>query len=364
MLNQLKLTNYRGFKQYSVNDLARVNLFVGKNGSGKTSILEAVQILIARGDIGFLNAITRRRAETPSDSSSDDMSDVSIIYRPNVRHFFYKRQIVPRAFFEISADNFETVRAEIDEPTTSDTEALSDITELPENRVIRVLRILEGRFLVEDDGTLLITDRKFFPNLLKLNPQEHRRTPTRFITSDSLRVQAMSSMWNEMVFDSMESEVIDVMRILDDSIEDIFFLKEDKAHRSETTILVSYKGGRGRVPLGSTGEGMRRLLAIALALVESKGGILLIDEIDTGLHYSVLGDMWRLIARAAKTSDIQVFATTHSLDCVRGLAWLCENYPDLAGDVALHKIDSSLERSIVLDGNQIVIASEQEIEVR
>ncbi len=62
---------------------------------------------------------------------------------------------------------------------------------------------------------------------------------------------------------------------------------------------------------------MNRLLGLALALVNAKDGILLIDEIESGLHYSVQPDMWRLIFETAAKLNVQVFATTHSLDCIR-----------------------------------------------
>ena len=109
---------------------------------------------------------------------------------------------------------------------------------------------------------------------------------------------------------------------------------------------------------------MRRLLALALSLVRTKGGILLIDEIDTGLHYSIMGDLWLFIIQAAQRYGVQVFATTHSWDCVRGLAWLCDNYPDLGAEVSLQKIEPRLAESVAHDAEQILIAADLGIEVR
>ena len=174
----------------------------------------------------------------------------------------------------------------------------------------------------------------------------------------------MSRLWNKIIVDSRENEVIEAMRILEPSIEDIFFLSEYPSRNDRGAILVSFDDDRGRTPLGTTGEGMRRLLALAVSLIQAKKGVLLVDEIDTGLHYSVLGSMWRLIINAARDTNIQVFATTHSLDCVKGLAWLCENHPDLASEVALHKIDGNLDHSVSMDAEQLVIANRQDIEVR
>jgi len=106
------------------------------------------------------------------------------------------------------------------------------------------------------------------------------------------------------------------------------------------------------------------MLAIALALIQARGGLLLIDEIDTGLHYSVMGDMWRLVVEAAQRSDVQVFATTHSLDCLRGLAWLCDNNPKLAENVSVQKIEPKLNESVAFSAGELIVAVDQEIEVR
>jgi AAA15 family ATPase/GTPase len=70
------------------------------------------------------------------------------------------------------------------------------------------------------------------------------------------------------------------------------------------------------LPIRSLGDGMQRVLGIALALVNAKDGLLLIDEIENGLHYSTQPDLWRLIFQLAGKLNVQVFATTHSWDCI------------------------------------------------
>src|SRR5438045_2113512 len=69
-------------------------------------------------------------------------------------------------------------------------------------------------------------------------------------------------------------------------------------------------------PLYSLGNGMLRTLGISLALVSVKDGILLIDEFENGLYYSVQPDLWQLIFQVARCLNVQVFATTHSWDCI------------------------------------------------
>jgi len=68
------------------------------------------------------------------------------------------------------------------------------------------------------------------------------------------------------------------------------------------------------------GDGIWRILGITLASVKAEGGILLIDKIDTGLHFTVMENMWKLITQTAKRLDVQVFATTHNSDCRTSLA--------------------------------------------
>jgi len=75
---------------------------------------------------------------------------------------------------------------------------------------------------------------------------------------------------------------------------------------------------------------MRRLLAVSLSLARGAGGFLLIDGVDHGLHWTVMAEMWKLVVSAATESSIQVFATTHSLEYIIGLASLLRDRPDLA----------------------------------
>ena len=108
---------------------------------------------------------------------------------------------------------------------------------------------------------------------------------------------------------------------------------------------------------------MWRMLGLAVALANAKGGILLVDEIDTGLHYSVMEDMWRMVSRRASALDVQVFATTHSKDCWESLAAIVEPHARTAG-VTIQRIDPSLGRTVGFLDDDIVIAAERGLETR
>jgi AAA15 family ATPase/GTPase len=113
------------------------------------------------------------------------------------------------------------------------------------------------------------------------------------------------------------------------------------------------------------GDGMWRMLAMAIAITQCKGGVLLVDEIDSGLHYSVLTDMWKLISRASAASgfDVQVFATTHSGDCIRSLAeYICDAHGD--SNATIQRIEAGKYKSVSYNEHEIGIAASERIEVR
>ena len=109
---------------------------------------------------------------------------------------------------------------------------------------------------------------------------------------------------------------------------------------------------------------MRRLLALCLSLVRAAEGFLLIDEIDTGLHWSVMEEMWKLVVETAISSSIQVFATIHSLDCILGLAELLRTQDHLGDEVVIQKIERGINRSVSFDAEAIVTANDLGVELR
>ena len=119
-----------------------------------------------------------------------------------------------------------------------------------------------------------------------------------------------------------------------------------------------------RVPLASMGDGIRRLLALSLSAIASGGGYLLVDEVDTGLHYSIMSRMWEILIETAVRLGTQVFATTHSQDCINSLAWLYEEKPELCQGVRLHRIEKDQSATVVYSPAELPVIERDHIEVR
>ena len=136
-----------------------------------------------------------------------------------------------------------------------------------------------------------------------------------FISSNRIYLELMTRIWDNISLTSKEDKVVEALQILEPKVERIgFYISE-----VQEMIRVKLKGEKNPLPLSSMGDGMSRILSLAMAAVTAENGVLLVDEIDTGLHYQVQTDMWRLIIQTARELNIQVFATTHSWDCICAL---------------------------------------------
>jgi len=372
MITSLQLENYRGFQEYTVPGLARANLLVGKNNCGKTALLEAVHLLASGGDAEVLFRFAMQRGEAIL--VPDDRERYGREAYPVARHYFFGHDFVVGMYFRVSSgDGIGAVRisvislSDLDE---SQAALVGEGTRLQPAAALRCERsagpttTISRDYPVTEEGALI-------PGVLARSRRPFQRDRNgglnvQFITPDSLEPTSMSDMWNKVLTMGREADVIGAMRILAPGLRNVVFLSGRYPYGGpgRAGVLADFEGTPHRNPLGSYGDGMRRLLALTLSLIQSENGILLVDEIDTGLHYSIMEEMWRLVVETARRANVQVFATTHSSDCVRGLASLCRDRPDLRGEVSLQKIDPSIKEAVALNWEKIIIAVDQGIEVR
>ena len=362
MIRTLRLENYRSFERYELRDLARVNLLVGPNNCGKTSVLEAVQLLVSRGDPRVLTQLASRRGESAAGIGDDRYRNTQY----PIYHQFHGHKIDRGTHFSISSDDgLGRVRMDIVEAGDGQGQDLFEIADAIQPLALQIRRGVDKSTVLSltEDGSL---DWRA-PGLRHATIQSSRTSlPSQFVTAESLQAHEMAVLWDQVVVAGRESEVLEAMRIIEEDLDSIYFLTADTTGRTGGSpgIVLGFGPGAPRVPIGSYGDGMRRLLALSLALVHTGGGFLLIDEIDTGLHWTVMEEMWNLVVEAAARFSIQVFATTHSFDCIAGLASLLKARPDLADSVSIQKVERNLERSVAFDSDDIVAAADLDIELR
>ncbi|MCY4174487.1 MAG: ATP-binding protein [Cyanobacteria bacterium MAG CAR3_bin_5] len=365
MLHTLSLNGFRGFESYRLSGLARVNLLVGKNNSGKTSVLEAVELLVSEGNPRVLcNSLARRGARETRRPRSP-MIDVG--------HVFHGHTCTPGVSFELSSDDGNsTLRVKILSLEEVGEEADDwdrgvkrwrqrrqfdpDEEVTPEFGMSIEAGASESRILlpVMEDGTVGITWYGY-PRSIR-NGQSG--APVHFLTLDAFDPDPMGRLWDTVLEKGIKAEIISDMRLLEPDLDSIDF-------RTQTNgILLSLHNSKRPLSINTYGDGTKRLLALRLSFVGAENGVLLVDEIDAGLHWTVMEEVWKLVIEVAKRLNVQVFAATHSIDCIQGLGSLLRNRPDLEGEVSLQRVTRSLSRAVCLQGDQIKIAMKQDIEVR
>lgn len=362
MLSEIHVEGYRAFATYELSPLAQVNLLVGKNNAGKSSLLEAIHLVASPFAAVTLSNIAVQRGEVAF-ADDDSTRGSRREHYPDLSHFFHGHDIELGVLFNIRATN-ASLSAYIvtDTELTKQKQLFGDYSGfgLVLNSVFRGKRATVGLPISSNGGFDVFEARRAY--------QIERTGSEAFVQSlspSSLDPDAMRSMWDQVIAEGEEQKVIDALQIIDPEINSIVFLSADRSYRlNRTGVVLGFSSKKRRLPLGSQGDGIRRLLGLALALARTQNGTLLVDEIDTGLHWSVMADMWRLVIETAQANATQVFATTHSLDCVRGLDEACRLYPHLANLVAVHTIDRDLDHSIHTSAEDLRISIDQQIEVR
>ena len=107
-----------------------------------------------------------------------------------------------------------------------------------------------------------------------------------------------------------------------------------------------------------------RLFGIAVALADSRDGFLLIDEVENGIHHSAHHDFWRIVLRAAQDNNVQVIATTHGWDCVRGFAQAATEMEDAEGVLVRLEREDGRVRAVEYPEEKLMTAARHGIEVR
>ena len=138
-------------------------------------------------------------------------------------------------------------------------------------------------------------------------------------------------------------DYLPIIRIVEPRLTDL-----DLATLAGSSDIYGDVGLERLVPIAFMGEGLRRLVAIVLSIATCPGGVVLIDEIENGLHHSVMGKIWLAIGEVAKAVNCQVFATTHSYECIQAAQRaFADNGEDDLTLIRLERVGDSIEPIVI-----------------
>ena len=369
MYSSIRIRGYRGLDSFEMRGLGRVNLLVGTNNCGKTSILECIELLRSTGNPHVLSSILRRRGEWgyAGDRESEPLLDVGRLFAgQDLRgeivieaddaspvNLTGRNSRVALCVKNAVSESGEPERFEEDEDFSLRIR-WSNGDDDSDTRSIRI-----G---VTPDGYLR---SRVFPRLLR-ERNGWREWTIQFIRTSGMTASDVVQQFDRIVLTENEEHVTQALRIIEPAVERVASVAGDlapAARKGPGGVFLKLRGTEARIPIGSTGDGMWRVLGLALALANAKDGVLLVDEIDTGLHYSAMADMWRMISERAAALKVQVFATTHSRDCYESLAAVVK--PCLPSpEITIQRIEPSRGGAIGYGDEAVAAAAERGLEVR
>lgn len=314
MISKLMVERFRGINNLEVDNLNRVNLFVGDNNCGKTSVMEALQLFRTTGLLGNIYTIARQR-ESAFWANSNSLYENFICMFPHNDD----------GNLGISVSGVCNGKEISYSVTGEEKQILVDPKELDRYFVRENMGWLVAEpELDEFEGVIsykygqLIKDEK-----IKLN-RLSRVSGTHASKTDELKIiyvapfeHLKGSVISQIIKNDVYKEIcLKALQLFDEDIEDMMIFKSDISNRP-----VEYLKHRrlGNMPLSTFGDGIKKVLVLSNAIAKAAGGILLIDEIETAIHKKYYDDIFRFIVKACKAFDVQAFVTTHSLEAIDGL---------------------------------------------
>jgi AAA15 family ATPase/GTPase len=340
------------------------------NNCGKTTLLEAVYLFVKQGNPQCLGYLLYNRGELVERSSFSFPGESP---RPQsyyqISHLFYGHAPSLNSTIRLSSSQDDNLQVEIIKQKVETSQIRSQTQILTPFELIIRLNSKEQTeiYNVPVYSNDLVESRwlafPVLPNQYSGSSKLEYKfiNQTWFIPTNNLSNLDISTMWNDITLTPKEDKVIDALKILDKNIERISFTNQPNLNSG----ILFRRRGEYPIPLSSMGEGMRRILNLAMAAVTVENGFLLIDEIETGLYYEAQTDMWRFILEVANELNIQVFATTHSWDCICAFQEALDELDDPSMGKLFRLSRKGEEiRPVEYDSEKLGVAVRQSIEVR
>jgi len=381
LFDRLQISGYRALQLVNLSQLGQVNIFVGDNNAGKTSILEAISILCNPLDpfqwlevsqrrlyLGLSQLITPRPNSEALKwifsqkigASNDEIYQAEILIEANgttpihelkaklgeiygsgveknTQKSFDKDISSPQE--EVSSPEIDSVRAGLELEIAVNL-ASAQLNLFPPEAEREIFQFWENeRFVQRRRNKPIVKNATIFPSYSSSEPILERLS--RIIRQE----------------EDGKNEVLELIRSFDNNILDIQILSMPTGI---ATLYIKHKE-LGLAPLYVFGDGFKRALVIALTLLTTANGVLLVDEIETSIHVSALGSVFSWLIETCRRREIQLFVTTHSLEAIDAML-----QPEIATDnVVAFRLNHNGQAPQRFSGNLLHrLRSERGLDVR
>lgn len=366
MYNRIKIENYKNLKCLELNNLGRVNLLTGKNNTGKSSLLEAIALLYSDFSIEWISKILTYRgediAQAYKNAQNYDKKTIEQVNKNFILTLFNERLEGSNIRFDFTTHR-ENKQTEVRFTTIVKRIENQEITNSvkTENESLKNTVRLDGlKILHYPNINLYELSEKFLNSNLQLVEENNNKLG--YIFGKQVENVIDPKIWDVISLSENAEIVIDALKIIEPKINRLAFIETGNGKRKAMVKLLNKDE---ILPLQTMGDGLNRILSIILRMVNSENGIFLLDEFENGLHYTVQEQLWKVIFELSKKLNIQVFATTHSQDCIYTFSKvLNDQKEENMGKV--FRLENKKEQIIPIEytKEELIIAAEQNIEIR
>lgn len=317
MFKSIEIQNFRSLKYLKIEDLKQFNLILGDTNVGKTTILESFFIGTAPNNLTLLLSMNEIR------SINFDRDYFKTFFQFNNINKEIKIKATVKTIGEkereLKISPFMRKVYKVDDSDVKNgSSALPDMEKIDGLRNIFKISYKNQRtetydylFKLDEIAQPLVGEREKFYRPLRIEIKDDKKYAlpfnARYEHTKSL-VDSLSQKYDLIVKDLKKKDFIRIISKLDPNIRDI--------DKTENGIVIEYKGFKKSNPIGILGNGVIKMICVIAAIIVTNHGVVLIDEIENGIHHSLLNSFWKSIIEIAKKESVQIIATTHSIDCV------------------------------------------------
>jgi hypothetical protein len=356
MLKSLRVENFRCFKEIDLPDLRRINVIVGKNATGKTALLEAVRLALG-GTPGVLWALNQTRSaffgvQQPLTKEVFESLWNQYFFDLDGSHPILTECVDTNgrvASLRVFYDTQKSVTAVPQQQPQPPNQPISTIAPLAFERIefsgksstISASVNAQGGFIF-DPGPELGIVVEFFPSMMANNPQQ-------------------TAQWfSQLSVQKREKGIVDAVREeFEPALENLSVL----ALNNVPAVYANIRYLKERLPLSLLSAGINKFVGLLSAVLIRGGGVVLIDEIENGIFYQRLPSLWKYVLKFATENNVQIFASTHSLECVRALGSAMQGHEEDFTLLRSERTNGSSTISLV-QGKFLEAAIEQGVEIR
>ena len=323
---KIEINNFRGIDHLEIEDFSRVNVFLGQNNSGKSTVLEAIALSLGMSNPDMPQAINANRARKPFSNFIDIKylfhnlvssvpPDITMVQADGVvRHLKLNLTYV---FDELAEPNNEPVHQTGGVVYVNTLEINFDMTNGSSKQ--------EYKSWVRVNPTGLVVNRKVADGYME-------QLRGWLLSADMIPNNTVNDL-TELFKRNQKNIVLSLLKLFDARINSIEILNDD--------VYIGFDGMSEMLPSRMSGDGLRRFLNIVAGSANPQNNIILIDEIDNGLHYSAYKKLWEAIFALAVSTNKQIFVTTHSKETLLKLNEMLEEHPEYQDEMALYTLEQT-----------------------